>query len=749
MEVQMMVMGPSLKMKRKMIFLLVAVFAVGFIVLIGRLVKLQIFDSSYYAQKALKQQLSTATISPNRGTIFDRNMKPLAESATVWDVIASPSYIKAATTLKTEAMRNSIADNLSKLLGMDRQTIYNILIRNSSYEIIKKKIEKPTADLVKQYLKDNNIDGVGLIPDSKRYYPFGNFASQLLGFTGTDNQGLSGVESQYDSVLEGVPGRIVTAKNANGTDMPYDYSDYIPADDGDNVVLTIDETVQYSLENNLAKAVADNKVTNKATAIVMNVNTGEILAMATTGGFDPNSPLDIYDQTVKQQLTTLTGDSLKTAKNVAQQTQWRNKSISDPYEPGSVFKVITASAGLDVGVVNENSQFNDPGSIAVDDRTFHCWKAGGHGNQTFLQGFENSCNVVFINVGLRIGSPNFFKYFSNFGLTAKTGIDLPGEATSIYLKEKDLTKVSLASCSFGQSDKETPIELITAVAASANGGYLVQPHVVKEETDQNGNVIKTFGTTVKRQVISADTSKELDHLLEMEVNEGSGKNAYVAGYRIGGKTGTSQKLDPSSNQNARIASFVGVAPCDNPQIALLLILDEPHNPVSNYGGVIAAPVAGTIFSEILPYLGVQPIYTDAELEKLDVKIPDLANKNLTDATNTLKSWGLKIKPFGTGQTITGQMPAAGESMPKDGTVIVYTGGAQVVQCDVPNLNGLTPEQVNSTLAAANLNEKLVGIAQDDTGETAYEQDYAEGTKVNPGTVITVKFRSTQVQDDLG
>ena len=745
----MMVMGPSLKMKRKMIFLLVAVFAVGFIVLIGRLVKLQIFDSSYYAQKALKQQLSTATISPNRGTIFDRNMKPLAESATVWDVIASPSYIKAATTLKTEAMRNSIADNLSKLLGMDRQTIYNILIRNSSYEIIKKKIEKPTADLVKQYLKDNNIDGVGLIPDSKRYYPFGNFASQLLGFTGTDNQGLSGVESQYDSVLKGVPGRIVTAKNANGTDMPYDYSDYIPADDGDNVVLTIDETVQYSLENNLAKAVADNKVTNKATAIVMNVNTGEILAMATTGGFDPNSPLDIYDQTVKQQLTTLTGDSLKTAKNVAQQTQWRNKSISDPYEPGSVFKVITASAGLDVGVVNENSQFNDPGSIAVDDRTFHCWKAGGHGNQTFLQGFENSCNVVFINVGLRIGSPNFFKYFSNFGLTAKTGIDLPGEATSIYLKEKDLTKVSLASCSFGQSDKETPIELITAVAASANGGYLVQPHVVKEETDQNGNVIKTFGTTVKRQVISADTSKELDHLLEMEVNEGSGKNAYVAGYRIGGKTGTSQKLDPSSNQNARIASFVGVAPCDDPQIALLLILDEPHNPVSNYGGVIAAPVAGTIFSEILPYLGVQPVYTDAELEKLDVKIPDLANKNLTDATNTLKSSGLKIITFGSGSTVTGQVPAAGESMPKDGTVIVYTGGAQVVQCAVPNLNGLTPEQVNSTLAAANLNEKLVGIAQDDTGETAYEQDYAEGTKVNPGTVITVKFRSTQVQDDLG
>jgi stage V sporulation protein D (sporulation-specific penicillin-binding protein) len=489
--------GPTLTMKRKMVILLIVFFVVGFSVLIGRLAKLQIFDGKYYAEKALQQQLSTATITPNRGTIYDRNMKPLAESATVWDVIASPSYIKTASD------RNGIADNLSKILNMDRQTIYNILLKKSSYEIVKKKIEKPTADLVNKYIHDNNINGVGLIEDSKRYYPYGNFASQVLGFTGTDNQGLAGIEAEYDSVLKGVPGRVVTAKNAQGTDMPYDYEDYIPAQNGDDVVLTIDEVVQNSLENNLEKAVADNHVTDRATAIAMDVNTGEILGMATEPSFDPNNPFTIADPTVKAQLASLAGDDLKQATTVALQTQWRNKAITEPNEPGSVFKVVTAAAGLEQGVVKESDTFHDPGFIKIAGTTFHCWKAGGHGSQTFLQGFENSCNVVFITVGERLGAANFFKFYSDFGLTSKTGIDLPGEANSISIPEKDMGPVELASCSFGQSNKMTPIELITAVAAAANGGKLVQPHIVKEETDQNGKVVKTFGTTVKRQVISA------------------------------------------------------------------------------------------------------------------------------------------------------------------------------------------------------------------------------------------------------
>jgi stage V sporulation protein D (sporulation-specific penicillin-binding protein) len=401
-------------MKKKMLIILIVIFGAGFAVLIGRLVKLQIIDGGYYSAKALGQQLSTVTINPVRGTIYDRNMKPIAESATVWDVIATPSYI----TSKSQA--NGIADHLSELLGMDSQDVYKLLTKNTSYEVIKEKIEKPTADLVNEYIKDNNIVGIGLIEDSKRYYPLGDFASQVLGFTGTDNQGLTGIEAEYDSVLKGVSGEAVTAKNAKGTDMPFDYSDYLPAQNGDNVVLTIDEVVQQSLENNLSKALKDDNITNRATAIAMNVNTGEILGMATEPGFDPNSPFTVADPATQQMLATLSGDQLQQATSVALQTQWRNKAITEPNEPGSVFKVVTASAGLDAGVVKESDTFNDPGSIKIAGTTFHCWKAGGHGTQTFLQGFENSCNVVFINVGERLGPANFFKYFTGFGLTQKT-----------------------------------------------------------------------------------------------------------------------------------------------------------------------------------------------------------------------------------------------------------------------------------------------------------------------------------------
>jgi stage V sporulation protein D (sporulation-specific penicillin-binding protein) len=733
--------SPSLKMKKKMTFLLIAIFAIGFSILIVRLVVLQIIDGSFFAQKALKQQLSTITIWPNRGTIYDRNMTPLAESATVWDVIAQPAYIK------TDAQANSIADSLSVMLDVDRQKVYTLLRKKSSYEVIKKKIEKSTADLVNEYIKDNNISGLGLIEDSKRYYPFGNFASQLLGFTGTDNQGLGGIEGKYDSVLKGTAGRVVTAKNAAGTGMPFDYTDAYSAVDGDNVITTIDEVVQSSLENNLTKAVADDNVTNRATAIAMNVKTGEILGMATTPGYDPNDPYTITDKTVQQLLSTKSGDDLKKSTSVALQAQWRNKAITEPNEPGSVFKVITAAAGLETGAVKEDSTFFDPGSIAIGGKNFHCWKYGGHGSQTFLQGFENSCNIVFITLGQRMGPANFFKYFSNFGLTAKTGIDLPGEAASIYYKEKSLGPVQLASCSFGQSNKMTPIELITAIAASANGGKLVTPHVVKAITDQSGKVIKTFGTTVKTQAISVETSKEIDHLMQMEVIEGTGKNAYVTGYRIGGKTGTSQKLD-SADKNARIASFVGVAPCDDPQIAVLVILDEPHSSNTNFGGVIAAPVAGSIFSEILPYLGVTPKYTDAELQNLEVKTPDVTGKSITEATNAIKGQNLTIKVMGTGQSVTTQVPGPQESIAKGGTVIVYTGDTRAAPTvSVPRLVGLTPEQANSALAAANLNIRFVGVAQDDTGDTAYEQDTAVGSMVEPGTAITVKFRDNSAHED--
>ncbi len=735
-----MAQGPNLRMQKRMLFVLAFVFAAGFIVLIGRLVKIQIIDGRFYAGQAARQQMSTITVSANRGTIYDRNMQPLAVSATVWDVVVAPAYIK------TDAQRGSIADNLSKILSMDRQTIYDKISRHTSYEIVAKKVEKSTADLVRKYISDHTINSVSLVEDSKRYYPFGNFASQVLGFTGTDNQGLAGIEKQYDSVLKGVSGRIVTARNAHGTDMPFDYSDSVAAKSGTDVVLTIDQVVQHYLEAGLTQAVKDNGVANRATGIIMNVKTGEILAMATEPGFDPNDPFTVADTATQQSLASLSGDEQKKAAALAQQTQWRNKAITEPYEPGSVFKVITTAAALQEGAVHENDSFFCPGSVKVADRSFRCWKAGGHGAENFVQGFENSCNVVFIQVGQRLGPLNFFKYITNFGLLQKTGIDLPGEAAInsnvAYTKQSDYTPVTLASCSFGQSNKMTPIQLITAIAAATNGGNLVQPHLLKAETDSGGKVVKTVGTVVKHPVISAETSKEIGKLMGLEVIEGTGKNAYVAGYRVGGKTGTSQKLD-TSDPNDRIASFAGIAPSDDPQVAILIVLDDPHSQ-NKYGGVIAAPVAGTVLSQVLPYLGIQPQYTDEELAKLDVKAPDMVGKSVSAAKNQVAAAGLTVEVVGTGDTVLSQVPSAGDTLPKDGRVVLNTGGNGAdASVTVPSLIGLTPTQVNAELSRLGLNGKYLGVELTGSGtaEKAYEQDVAAGTKVAPGTVVTVKFRS--------
>lgn len=730
--------GPSLSMKKKMLVVWLLVFVLGFVVLVGRLFKLQVLDGSFYAQRAARQQLATVSISANRGAIYDRNLKPLAQSATVWNVIASPSYIK------TDAERTGSAQALSKILGIDEQTLLAKLSQKSSYVVLAKRVEKPTEELVADYIKKANIGYIGLIEDSKRYYPYGNFAAQVIGFTGTDNQGLNGIEAQYDSVLKGTPGRQVTAKNAQGTDMPYDYSDYVPAQDGNNVVLTIDEVVQHYLENNLNQAVADNNVTNQVTGIVMDVKTGEILGMATTPGYDPNDPYTISDDATKQKIAALSGDDQKKALSNAQQAQWRNKAVSVPYEPGSVFKAITAAAAYDAGVIKRDDVFSDPGSITVGGVTYHDWSNRGSGSVTFLQGYEQSLNVVFVQVGLRLGIANFTKYIANFGLTSKTGIDLPGEANSIVLSKFNL--IDLASNSFGQGSKYTAIQMISAFAAAANGGKLVQPHVVRELTDSKGNVVKTFGTTVQRQVVSAATAKEMDEIMELEVTEGSGQNAYVAGYRIGGKTGTAQKLDPSADKTERVSSFCGIAPCDDPQYAVLLVIDTPNVP-NKYGSVIAAPVVGNIFSEILPYLGVEPRYTADELAKLQVKVPSVTGQSTAAATAAVKAAGLTATTVGTGDTVTAQNPAAGDAVSKGGSVVLYLGNAPAqATATVPKLIGMSPSQVNEAMAAARLNVNFVGLAKDETGETAYEQDQAEGAKLAPGTVVTVKFRNSSLSD---
>lgn len=721
----------------KIVIAFVLVFVVSFVVLFGRLVDLQVVNADFYAARAVQQQFSEQTIPAQRGAIYDRNMTPLAESAAAWDVAVSPYYIK------NEAERGAIADNLASILGIDRSTIYKQINNKSKYVMIAKKVTKPQADAITQFMTKKNIGCIGLTQDSKRYYPFGNFASQLIGFTGSDGQGLAGVEAQYDSVLKGIPGKDIAERTATGEDMPYNTGEYVAPQNGNNLVLTIDETVQQALESNLQKALTDNNVTNRVTGIVMNVKNGEILGMATAPGYDPNNPYTITDTNVQKQLAGLSGDALKTATSQALQTQWRNKAISEPYEPGSTFKIITASGALEEGLVRENDLFNDPGSVTVSGTTFHDWN-NGYGQVTFLKGFEESVNVVFIEVGQRLGITKFYQYVSNFGLTDKTGIDLPGEADSITIPENKYGPVELASSAFGQSNKFTAVQLLTAVAAAANGGYLVQPHVVREITDADGNVVKTAGTSIKRQVISAETSKEMDRILELEVSEGSGKNAYVAGYRIGGKTGTAQKLD-SKDPTARVAEFAGVAPSDDPQYAVLFMMDEPHNPVSNYGGVIASPVVGNIFSEILPYLGVEPQYTPDELAKMAIKAPNLIGRTAADATSLLKSQGLSVNVQGGGGTVTSQSPAPGEAIPRNGTMVLYTDGAAVQQtATVPSLSGMTPAQVSQALTAAGLNANLTGASLSDTGEAAYEQDKPAGSKVAPGTVVTVKFRNNNI-----
>lgn len=714
------------------------IFFTGFAVLIGRLAYIQIARHSYYFAKSENEQTANKTVFAMRGTIYDRNKVPLAESAEVWDVIASPAYIK------NDAQRANIADNLSKILNIDRNTLYKEIDNKSDYLVLAKQIEKPAADQITAYLKKYDIGCIALQNDTKRYYPLGNFASQLLGFTGADGRGLYGIEAEYNNVLNGTPGRSVFVQTATGNEMAYQDGDNIPAQNGDSLVLTIDENVQQDLESNLKNALTTNQVTNRVTGIVMNVNTGEILAMATEPGFDPNSPYEITDPSAKSKLSKLSGSALKTADEQDLETQWRDKAISEPYEPGSTFKIITGSAALQENIVNQNTMFYDPGYVNIDGTRINNWMTSGQGNVNFLQGFEYSNDTVFIETGELLGVTNFFKYYSDFGLTQKTGIDLPGEANSIYYNENQLGPVQLASESFGQSDKITAIQLITSVAAAANGGYLLQPHIVKEEVDSNGNIVKTFGTTVKRQVISSDTSKLIDTMLYDEVSIGTGKNAYIAGYRIGGKTGTSQKLDDPSEPNAVVSSMVGVAPTDNPQYAVLIVMDEPHAP-DNFGGVIAAPVVGNIMSEILPYLGVEPKYTQAELANLEIKAPNITGMSVSQAQSTLDSQGLKASVTGNGTTVTSQYPVSGDQVPKNGTVILNTG-SQPLQSNitVPNVIGMTPSQVSKAFSSVDLNYNFGGAVLSDTAVTAYEQDDAAGSKVSPGTVVTVKFRNNDL-----
>ncbi len=730
---------PTVSMKRRINILLVFVVIFGFILMSGRLLFLQVLGGAEYRERATQQQLRDSTIAAKRGTIYDSNMNILAQSATVWTVYLSPAYVNSDEEGKM------IADKLSELLGVDRDAIYEKTKKNTYYEYVKRKIEKDKADEIRKFCDENDISAIGLDEDTKRYYPHNNLASTVIGFTGTDNQGLTGIEAFYDSYLKGTDGRVVSAKNAWGTDMPFEYEKRIEAVDGNSLVLTIDQNIQYYVDKHLETAVKEQKVNNRAASIVMDVKTGEILGMSTKGDFDLNDPFTIYDQSLREKVAALSGDEKAQELAKQQNQQWRNKVISDPYEPGSVFKIITAAAALEEGVTTPNEGFVCTGGYRVGDRNIHCWKTSGHGKESFAQGIMNSCNPVFMTVGGRLGGQTFYKYLRAFGLTEKTGIDLPGEATSITHSPKTLENaVNLASSSMGQSFKITPIQIVTAVSAAVNGGNLVTPHVVKQILDSDGSVIENIGSQTKRQVISKETSAELSLMLEKVVSEGTGKNAYIMGYRIGGKTGTSEKLDKVYAEGEKedyIMSFLGFAPADDPQVACIVIIDEPRAG-EIYGSAVAAPVCGSILGDVLPYLGIEPEYTAEELSKVNVTVPNIIGKTAHMGQAALQKYGLQGTIIGGGDRVIRQVPAAGETVPRGGKVVIYTEeNTQQKTVTVPNLIGLTATEVNTRLTALGLNAKITGGGIDQSGCLSSSQSISEGTQVPVGTVVQVTFLS--------
>ena len=731
--------GTTVKMWRRTLIVLIVMVALGFGLIVVSLIRLQLVDGAELQKAAVDQQLRDTTISAQRGTIYDRNMKPLAQSATVWKVVLAPAYIDK----DDETLRRNISTGLADILGLDAEDIYKRTEGTSYYDVLKTKVETDVKDRLVQFIEENDLGNtIQLQEDYKRYYPFGSFASTILGLTGTDGLGLAGLEAYYDEYLSGTAGRLVTAKNAVGTDMPFQYEQKVEAQDGYNLVLTIDEVVQHYLEQALEEGVENNKVENRATGIVMNVNTGEIVAMAVKGDYDPNNPFVIADEEERARIAELPEEEQQEATSAALQAQWRNKAVSDTYYPGSVFKMVTLSMALEENVVTEETTFTCTGSYVPvqGERAINCHNTSGHGTQTLVQGTMNSCNPFFIYLGQLLGTETFFDYFEAFGFTEKTGIDLPGESQSIY-HDRDMSLMDLAVESFGQNFSITPIQMITACAAIANGGYLVQPHVVSQIVDNDGNIIKTADTTVKRQVISEETSERVSKILQENATSGTAKNGYVAGYRIAGKTGTSEKVGADGtvgSDNKYIASYCGFAPADDPQYAVLVFFDEPTGD-SYYGGAVAGPVFAKIMEEILPYLNVETKYTEDEAGSVGVSAPNVIGKTVSEATNELTNNGLKILVKGSGDTVIAQTPDPGSSVPSGGTVVVYTDEASMNQTvTVPDFTNRSLSDVNYLAAQAGLNIKVTG-AYNSSAATARTQDYAAGEQIKPGTVITVNF----------
>ena len=716
---------------------------VCFAAVIVRLFYMQVINYDFYQQKAENLQTREITLYPTRGTIYDTNMKPLAISAN------NEMLILMGNKLESDEQRAMIAAAFSEILELDYESMLEKTRSKSSYIVISRGIEKDKADRIRAFIKENKFSNrMYFLEDSTRYYPYSNFLAHVLGFVGSDEQGLAGIEYMYDDLLSGTEGRMVTATNVSGDELPFEYETYYEAVDGNSLVLTIDEVLQHYLEKNLEIAYNDNNVQESAIGIVMDVNTGAILAMATYPDYDPNNAFTIVDTELAAQIDLIEDANEKAAaKSNALYKQWSNQAVSLAYHPGSTFKIITAAIALEETVVDLNTNFMCSGSYVVGIHRIHCWRSyNPHNNQNLAQAIQNSCNPAFIQMGLMIGKETFNKYFEAFGLRSKTGVDLPGETTGLYNLNQE---IDLAVYSFGQNFSVSPLQLITAVSAVANGGTLLKPYIVKEVLDPNGNVVQSNGRTEVRQVVSEETSVIMRELVESVVTVGTGKNAYTVGYRVAGKTGTTEKIAEQlqEGKELRIASFVAFAPADDPEIAVLILLDEPTGDTVT-AGITVAPVIRRFMEEAMPYLGVEPQYTEEELKNKDITIPDLRGLTLADANDRLKRLGINGSSNGTGEKVVDQLPAPGSVVSNTATVMLFMeSSAPEKQVTMPDLSGMSLEKARSTLQSIGLYVRVTG-AKNGTGNIAViKQDVPRGEIVNYGQVITIELSDLDQRAD--
>ncbi len=706
----------------------------------ARVLYLQTVKNDELAAKAESQQLSDTEVTAMRGTIYDSEGNVLAQSATVWNIFIDPSNID------DEAKRELVVNGLSGYLefnAKETKELYNNSKKDTKYVVVAKKVENDIKEKISEFSAKNKLGNIiGTEQTTRRYYPYDSFASSVLGFTGGDNQGLSGLEAYYNDELSGTNGRIITVKDARSNKLPTDYETSIDAIDGNSLVLTINQTIQYYLEKGLRQTLNDYQC--KGTyGIVMDCNTGAILAMSSMPDYDCNDPYKITYKKTKKQLKQITNKKERATKeSEAIQNQWRNFTVSDTYVPGSVFKTFMASAALEEGVVDLDTTYTCTGGIQVDTYYMKCHYHAGHGTQTLTQGLENSCNPFFITIGQKLGVHNYFKYFDAFGFTQKTGIDLPGEAMSQYYPENQYGIVELSSASFGQTNSLTPLQVCTGICAIANGGTLVKPYIVSEIKDANGNTVKKTQKTEVRRVISEETSEKVRTMMRSVVDNGTGKNGYVAGYRVGGKTGTSTKLGESKEgeKDKYIVSFAAIAPSDKPEIAALILCDEPN--VDLGGGAICAPIAAQVTEQAMQVLGIEPKYDEEEAKDLSISTPSLIGASVDGARSTLTNSNLKYKISGDGDTVVAQSPSAGSEIPTGGTVVLYTEKGKKKKVKVPDFTGLSISEANSAAASKDLNIKISGNNLTSEAVVAYAQSVESGNEVDIGTVITVSFKST-------